>query len=101
MFKHAKNFLLGLAGLFGLSRQRAIESVPTPAPVIPKPRPTKHRYCGIEQILTCADQGKRTYMLNWGLSNLPNASADTRRKWAKAANDPTWRLHRRPAQATA
>lgn len=101
MLKHAKNFLLGLAGLFGLSRQRAIESIPAPAPVVPRPRPSKKRYCGMEQILTCADPGKRTYMLNWGLANLTNASADTRRKWAKAANDLSWRPHSRPAQATA
>lgn len=98
MFRRSKNFLLGLAGLFGIGLHRAVEKIPTPAPSIPKPRPVKNAYRGIEQILECPDHARRVFMLNWGLQNLRNASADTRRKWAKAANQFSWRMDRRPNQ---
>lgn len=106
MFRRSKNFLLGLAGLFGFARKQRLDQLANPytGPRDPlfwgsyHPRPKRNAYRGIEQILESPDRALREYKLNWCLQNLRNASADTRRKWAKAANQFSWRMDRRPNQ---
>lgn len=55
MFRRSKNFLLGLAGLFGTMLQRKVETIPQPAAVVPVPKPKRGwRWSGFHQALQYA-----------------------------------------------